>query len=252
MKRILSANRAAAGPLVLVNAGHPLKNPEALPRLTRLADAPDGSGVLLDVAAARMMARLIAACGGFGSILPVSGFRSQARQVDIFNETLREKGEHFTRQYVALPGCSEHQTGLALDVADAGADYDFIRPAFPEDGLCGRFRRLAALYGFIERYPQGKSGLTGIAHEPWHFRYVGAPHAATMAEHGLTLEEYIRLLEDYDSPNNALYHRSGAEYRVKSYTARPENGRFTLKLPENALWQASGNNAGGLVVTLWQ
>ena len=58
-------------------------------------------------------------------------------------------------------------------------------PDFPYDGICGAFRRTAAAYGFIERYQRGKEALTGIAPEPWHFRYVGTPHALLMDANGL-------------------------------------------------------------------
>ena len=61
----------------------------------------------------------------------------------------------------------------------------------PYEGICQRFRELAPLYGFIERYPANKEAVTGIAHEPWHFRYVGRPHAQRMTDLGLTLEEYL-------------------------------------------------------------
>ena len=61
---------------------------------------------------------------------------------------------------------------------DSAAEHiDFIRPDFPDDGVCGAFRRAAARYGFLERYTREKEALTGIAEEPWHFRYVGVPHA---------------------------------------------------------------------------
>ena len=93
---------------------------------------------------------------------------------------MAESGLAFTHKYVAYPGCSEHQTGLAIDLGKAAGHIDFIRPAFPYDGTCGAFRRAAAAYGFIERYQKGKESLTGIAREPWHFRYVGLPHAAIM------------------------------------------------------------------------
>ena len=110
---------------------------------------------------------------------------------------MAEHGETFTRQYVALPGCSEHQTGLAIDLGKAAGYIDFIRPAFPYDGVCGRFRRLAARYGFIERYQRGKEEVTGISAEPWHFRYVGAPHAQLMETNGLCLEEYRDFLRQH-------------------------------------------------------
>ena len=139
-------------------------------------------------------AQLLSACiqkaGGQREIVPVSGWRSQQEQQRIWDDSMAEHGETFTRQYVALPGCSEHQTGLAIDLGKAAGYIDFIRPAFPYDGVCGRFRRLAARYGFIERYQRGKEEVTGISAEPWHFRYVGAPHAQLMETNGLCLEEY--------------------------------------------------------------
>ena len=107
-------------------------------------------------------------------------------------QSLAENGREFTEQYVARPGCSEHQTGLAIDLGLRLPEIDFIRPYFPYDGLAGRFRQLAAEYGFVERYPQGKEAVCGIAHEPWHFRYVGRPHALIMQKRGLTLEEYLQ------------------------------------------------------------
>lgn len=72
-----------------------------------------------------------------------------------------------------------------------GENVDFIRPDFPYEGISQRFRELAPAYGFIERYPAGKERVTGIAHEPWHFRYVGTSHAKSMARQGLCLEEYL-------------------------------------------------------------
>src|SRR5699024_8086208 len=132
--------------------------------------------------------------GGVREIVPVSGWRSQDEQQRIWDDTLEESGPEFTCKYVAYPGCSEHQTGLAIDLGMVAGKIDFIRPAFPHDGACGAFRRLAAQYGFIERYRREKESLTGIAEEPWHFRYVGAPHAQLMESHGLCLEEYTALL----------------------------------------------------------
>lgn len=83
----------------------------------------------------------------------MSGWRSFGEQQSIWDDTLAKEGEAFTRQYVAFPGCSEHQTGLAMDLAKAAPSIDFIRPDFPDEGPCGTFRRLAAQYGLIQRYP---------------------------------------------------------------------------------------------------
>lgn len=73
-------------------------------------------------------------------------------------------------------------------------DIDFIRPDFPYDGICGEFRKVAPNYGFIQRYTEDKEKITGISHEPWHFRYVGYPHSQIITERGLSLEEYIEFV----------------------------------------------------------
>ena len=148
-------------------------------------------GIKLRREAWQALRNLLRAAGCADRIVPVSGYRSQKEQEDIYESSLTENGMDFTKKYVALPGCSEHQTGLAIDLALKQAHIDFIRPDFPYDGICGVFRELAPAYGFVERYPAGKEGITGIAHEPWHFRYVGCPHAGIMTERNLTLEEYL-------------------------------------------------------------
>ncbi len=112
-------------------------------------------------------------------------------QTQIYEDSLRENGGEFTKKFVALPGCSEHQTGLAIDLGLCKEEIDFICPDFPYEGICQKFRQMAPDYGFVERYPAGKEKVTGIGHEPWHFRYVGRPHARIMTDRGLVLEEYL-------------------------------------------------------------
>lgn len=160
------------GPLVLVNRAHPLHEKE---RSALTSVDPYHPDILLESRARQLLSACIQKAGGQREIVPVSGWRSQQEQQRIWDDSMAEHGETFTRQYVALPGCSEHQTGLAIDLGKAAGYIDFIRPAFPYDGVCGRFRRLAARYGFIERYQRGKEEVTGISAEPWHFRYVGRP-----------------------------------------------------------------------------
>ena len=172
--------------LVLVNARHAYWEPEDREPLVCVND-----GVPLLRCAAEALELLMAAIEGWSGIAAVSGWRSREEQKQIWDESLRENGEAFTIQYVALPGHSEHQTGLAIDLGVRTPEIDFIRPYFPNTGICGAFQARAAEFGFILRYPAGKEHVTGIAHEPWHFRYVGVPHAALMVRKGLTLEEYL-------------------------------------------------------------
>lgn len=228
------------GPLALVNREYPLPGGFTVTLAPPVEAAPD---ILLEAQAARMLAACLDAIGAGGRIVPVSGWRSHAEQKQIWDDTLAKEGEAFTRAYVAWPGCSEHESGLAIDLAEAAEEIDFIRPAFPYDGICGAFRRAAAQYGFIERYRANKTALTGIAAEPWHFRYVGAPHAMLIEQRGLCLEEYIGLLAEGPLTCTLSNGRRATVRRVAAGAALP---------PAAGLRQLSGDNAGGLILTDWE
>lgn len=231
---------AAIGPLALVNRHHPLQPGYTLSLLPPDERFPD---ILMERRAATLLSACLLAAGAAGKIVPVSGWRSRKEQQAIWDSTLAEEGEDFTRSYVAFPGCSEHETGLAIDLAAAAPQIDPIRPLLPWDGVCGVFRRLAPRYGFILRYPAHKTAVTGIAEEPWHFRYVGVPHAGYMARHDLCLEEYHDRL---DQEPLALRLSNGCAVTVRRL---PE----TAPLPPAAgPRQISRDNRGGLIVTDWE
>lgn len=239
----LRREQTCQGPLVLIDRAHPLQEgapPELVP-VDRLHPQ-----VLLERRAARLLAACIRSVGGGRTIVPVSGWRSRAEQQAIWDDTRAREGDAFTRQYVALPGCSEHQTGLAMDLGRAADHIDFIRPDFPDDGVCGVFRRAAADYGFLQRYTREKEALTGISEEPWHFRYVGVPHARLMAEHDLCLEEYVPFLQE--RPRTCRLG-NGSRARV-SWLPCP-GGAVEAELPEGCC-QISGDNMGGFIVTAWE
>ena len=240
----LRREQTAQGPLILVNAAHPLTGGPA-PELT----APDAlhPKILLERQAAHLLDACVRAAGGWRAIVPVSGWRSLAEQRFLWADTWDREGEDFTRKYVALPRCSEHQTGLAVDLGERAEHIDFIRPRFPEDGACGRFRRLAADHGFIQRYRREKESLTGIAEEPWHFRYVGVPHARLLEDSGLCLEEYGDFLRE--RPRTCVL--SNGRRGTVSYLSCAGGG-VELELPEDACFQVSGHNDGGFIVTRWE
>lgn len=177
--------------LILVNTSHALTEdiPEPL-----VPVHPRTPSILMRSSAAVMLSRLMQDIHGWKGIVPVSGWRSREEQQAIWDSSLQENGLTFTQKYVALPGHSEHQTGLAIDLGLRQEHIDFICPEFPDTGICRLFREKAPDYGFILRYPPGKEHITGISHEPWHFRYVGRPHAQIMEQKGLTLEEYVALI----------------------------------------------------------
>ena len=244
------AEMVRTGPLVLVNQTHPLEQePDAAVLLPPDSRRPD---ILLEARAGTVLSRFLSDLGCTGEIVPVSGYRSRAEQEAILSSSLRENGEAFTRAYVALPGCSEHQTGLAIDLGENRPDLDFIRPQFPDAGVFRTFRRRAAEYGFILRYPEDKAAVTGIQFEPWHFRYVGWPHARLMERDGLVLEEYHRLLEGYpESGPHLRFQDRGRSFEL--YTVSRDNLEdLPRRLPGNTLCQWSGNNSSGAVVTIWR
>lgn len=244
------AEMVRTGPLVLVNQSHPLeREPDAASLLPPDDRRPH---ILLDTRAGTVLNRFLSDLGCTGEIVPVSGYRSRGEQEAIFSDSLRDNGEAFTRSYVALPGCSEHQTGLAIDLGENRLDLDFIRPQFPDTGVFRTFRRRASEYGFILRYPEDKTSITGIQYEPWHFRYVGWPHARLMEREGLVLEEYHRLLEDYPERDPHLhFQEQGRSFEV--YTVSRDNLEdLPDRLPKNTLCQWSGNNGSGVVVTIWR
>ena len=148
---------------------------------------------------------------------------------------------------MAVPGHSEHQTGLAIDLGENKEPVDFIRPAFPRSGICEQFRQEAPKFGFIERYRKGKEPVTGISEEPWHFRYVGYPHSAIMAERNLTLEEYISFLKSTTDQERPFDYKCGAKEMMIFYV--PVDERADIKLPKGMTCRFSGTNEGGVVVT---
>ncbi|MFC6648115.1 MULTISPECIES: M15 family metallopeptidase [Paenibacillus] len=119
----------------------------------------------------------------------VSGYRSESTQRRLFNNYVARDGEEKARTYSAMPGHSEHQTGLAIDLS--GRDGKCAAEScFAGTKEAEWLAAHAAEYGYIIRFLEGKEAITGYKYEPWHVRYVGKEIAASIAERGITLEEY--------------------------------------------------------------
>ena len=119
-----------------------------------------------------------------------SGYRSYDYQQVVLNELIKEKGDE-AYKLVALPGTSEHQTGLAVDFAyyENGIYNDDVKE---DDKEAIWLKNNCWKYGFILRYPKGKENITGYNFEPWHFRFVGLELAKKIYDEDLTLEEYYK------------------------------------------------------------
>jgi zinc D-Ala-D-Ala carboxypeptidase len=182
--------------LVLVNKTH------ALPATYKPMDLFDDENLpfifpekdekrLMRKEAALALEKLFSAAKRDGILLSgVSAYRSYETQKTLFSYYVQTKGEEAARRYSAVPGQSEHQTGLAIDIAGANK----VCPAencFANTPEAHWLASHVQNYGFIIRYPQFKEYLTGYLYEPWHIRYVGYKASKKIAQKGLTLEEYI-------------------------------------------------------------
>lgn len=119
-------------------------------------------------------------------IIAVSTYRDYNYQDRLYNEYVELKGKDYADKCSARPGHSEHQTGLAVDVMGSNNDYD----EFEKSNEFEWMKNNSYKYGFILRYPQDKTKITGFKYEPWHYRYVGVEIAKIIYEEDITLEEY--------------------------------------------------------------
>ena len=238
------------GPLVLVNRNHPLPYEPGEDDLSPVDRRHPH--ILLQRQAAALLDQLLGAVGGRTAIVPVSGYRPRLEQQAIWEDALARHGRSFTETYVARPGCSEHQTGLAIDLGENRPPIDFLCPAFPDTGVCGAFRRRCAQFGFVLRYPEGREEITGIGHEPWHFRYVGWPHAWLMEGRGLVLEEYLSQLHAYPEQGPHLRFAIGGRHFEIFHVLQADLPGLEGRLPAGLPCQISGDNMDGVVVTLWR
>jgi D-alanyl-D-alanine carboxypeptidase, putative len=175
--------------LTLINRSH--LQEESHPRLTQIDDIQVDSRIAENTRQFLAAARAIAP-----EETLISGYRSRAEQTELYEEALtlaeeeglsRQEAEQEVQKRIQLPGASEHQTGLAIDMSE---------PEGQEDGVANKIAEIAPKYGFILRYPEGKSDITGVNFENWHYRYVGVESAQYMQKHHLVLEEYLTLLKE--------------------------------------------------------
>jgi zinc D-Ala-D-Ala carboxypeptidase len=199
---ILLADEEDEGLPILVNKDHPLPDDYEPDDLVNMRDYCDASIVSIKgseiqgarVAVDALLAMLTQAqAEGIDSWQVSAGYRSVAYQQELYDEKVyeyRQQGMSGSQarsaagKLVALPGCSEHHTGLAFDITVPGKSFGGTKQAKWLEEHCWE-------WGFILRYPADKTDITGITNEPWHFRYVGIEAATEMHETGECLEEYI-------------------------------------------------------------
>lgn len=147
----------------------------------------EGENKLIDYAYERFV-DLWQAANDEGFYLMVnSSYRDYASQKEIYDSRKALLGERKADETAARPGHSEHQTGLVVDMTSKNVPY---ASDFSESEEYKWLKENAYLYGFIERYPEGKENITGYSPESWHWRYVGEEAAKIIHEEGITYDEY--------------------------------------------------------------
>ncbi|MFS0723093.1 D-alanyl-D-alanine carboxypeptidase family protein [Paenibacillus sp. 1P07SE] len=169
-----------------------------------------------------------ASADGIDQFLITSGYRDQTEQAMLYNDRGPEAAHP--------PGHSEHNLGLAMDI---GSRLGLMKDA-PEGKWLAQH---AWKHGFILRYPEDKTEITGVMYEPWHYRYVGLPHSAIMQQHGFVLEEYLDFLKEQ---KNVVFELDGISYKVSYYAFGSEE---QLEVPVMDNYMLSGDNRDGIVVT---
>ena len=194
--------------LVLLNKTHPSGEHYAPDDLVRLDSTLTLYGKEIELreypamAATALVQELHAR--GYTDIVVTSGYRSYARQQSLFNTYIEqerqahpdwtyEQAKEYVLTYSAAPGTSEHHTGDVIDLISTS--YVVLDESFAQNPAYAWLVDNAHHFGFILRYPKDKTDVTGYSYEPWHYRFVGIKAATEIYEQGLTLEEYLGILD---------------------------------------------------------
>lgn len=178
--------------LAIINTKYPLPDSYA----PTLSNAINGSNIQLDSRVSEHYAEMYSAAKLSGCVLtPYSGYHTYALQETTYNRKVNfyvnkgmsaEEANQKASAQVLPAGCSEHNAGLSMDIVSASSDFINTKEY---KWLCEN----AHNYGFILRYPEDKTAITGMNFEPWHWRYVGTQAAKEMKEKNQCLEEYLGL-----------------------------------------------------------
>ena len=260
-------NDIHTGNLILINKDHPYVFPEEQPQTILYGNKspvyqlstisislntslfPIFDGMLEDFSNAT----------GCNKVLVTSGYRTYEFQKDLYESRVKSQGEEKASLYVALPGNSEHHAGLAIDMvifADGRQYY------FPEYEDAAWIIENAPEYGFFLRYTEKAQEITGCAPEPWHYRYVGAPHARLITDMDRCFEEYhdylrtftwaeerLLVLSDGTTETTDGFHLPDAGYMIY-YVPAADGDTTNIPVPPKSEYEISGDNDAGFIVTV--
>lgn len=243
------------GDLVLVNTQNPLPEryvPDDLVEIKNYVPITKKS-ITLREAAAKALDKMINAMAndGITDIKATSGYRSYQYQLSLYKNKIRDyekmgyglaKAKKLAAAIVALPGTSEHQSGMAVDFTTDSLS-DQLVSSFGDTEAGKWLYNNSWRYGYIIRYQTEKRDITGYIDEPWHLRYVGVPHAEYIFRNNLCFEEYIRLLKT----DGQYTYRS---YDGTTFFVRYISSKEKLDIVDTSDYSScSADNTGGYILT---
>lgn len=266
-RSILWNDDTKAGDLFLVNKWNPINSEYTLDDFVNLTSKksnyiqPRIDNMLLDTKSYEYLYHMAEDIynDGITNMLITSTYRSYVTQSHLFNSRVNrlmeqqydeETAINMTARIVAKPGTSEHQTGLAVDVTsiDEHGNIHPLNESFVNTQVGSWVRDNSWKYGYVVRYAEEKSDITGIIYEPWHLRFVGLPHAEVMLKLNFSLEEYLEYI--------ALEkHFEFTDFKENNYTIMYFDSIYskdllsTLKKREE-LVSISSDGKSGVIVTL--
>ena len=163
-------------------------------------------------------------------------YRSVKEQQDLWDRWSKdpEKGIEYAKKYAAVPGYSEHHTGLAVDIVikKDGKLIEENEDMIKEREIFKKIHKKLSKYGFILRYLEGRDDITGYTYEPWHLRYVGsAKIAKEIMDKDITFEEYLENIKDIKNTKEAAKYqieKALQKYFKKAYEDKISNSRFNV------------------------
>ena len=256
VEKELEENSICKGNLILVNGNYEYKDKNVENALVSVYDCKNNCYYVKDknvmlhkevIDSFNCMLKRFSQVTDNTQVMIVSGYRNREYQSQLYEENLQQTGRHYS-DTVTKPGHSEHHTGYSLDLGiyAPGADQ-----SYNGEGIYQWINKNSWRYGFIVRYPEGKKEGTEIDYEPWHFRYVGAPHAQIMYENNWCLEEYLSYIKKYTVDKEHYKFTSCKKKKYEIYFVEGKT-RKTILVPENKNYWISGNNMDGYIVTVEQ
>lgn len=181
--------------LVLVNKTRNLPSDYTPPDLVLPQVSGNKAVMKMRKEAADALERLFSEASNDGiKLYAASGYRPYSLQLKLYNNEVNATGsEEAANKVVAIPGQSEHQTGLAMDVSSASVNYGLV-DSFDSTKEGIWLKEHAKDEGFIIRYQKDKVDITGYSYEPWHIRYVGKEAAEYITSHDITFDQYSSML----------------------------------------------------------